>query len=128
MILFPEVLKQALATPLLENEALNVNDVCSNRPVSNLPFLSKVIEKSVHIQIDMYLCENFLYGEFQSAHRSSFSCETALGKIYNDILSLLDTTSNAVLLLFDINAAFDSVNHNLLLAKLFENFGFVDNA
>ena len=115
-------------TPLLKNKLLDVDDVCSYRPVSNLLFLSKVIEKCVHIQIDMYLCENFLYGEFQSAYRSGFSCETALVKISNDILSLLDTKSNAVLLLFDLTAAFDTENHNLLLAKLFENFGFADNA
>ena len=51
---------------MLKNKMLDVDDVCSYRPVSNLPFLSKVIEKCVHIQIDMYLCENFLYGEFQS--------------------------------------------------------------
>ena len=107
---------------------LDVDDVCSYRPVSNLPFLSNVIEKCVHIQIDVYLCENFLYGEFQSAYRPGFSCETALLKISNDILSLLVTKSNAVLILFDLTTAFDTVNHNLLLAKLFENFGFADNA
>ena len=60
----------------------------------------------------MYLCKNFLYGEFQSVCRSGFSCETALVKISNDILSLLDTKANAVLLLFDLTAAFDTVNHN----------------
>ena len=126
--IFPEVLKQACVTSLLKNEVLDVNDVCSYRPVSKLSFLSKVIEKCVHVQIDMYVCENFVYGEFQSAYRSGFSCETALVKVNNDILSLLDTKSNAALLLFDFTAAFDTVNHNLLLAKLFENFGFADNA
>ena len=125
--IFPEVLKQACVTPSLKNKMLDVDDVCSYRPVSNLPFLSKV-KKCVHIQIDMYLCENFLYGEFQSVYRSGFSCETAPVKISNDILSLLDTKSNAVLLLFDLIAVFDTVNHNLLLTKLFENFGFADNA
>ena len=112
---FP-LLKQACVTPLLKNKLLDVDDVCSYRPHSNLPFLSEVIKKCVHIQIDMYLCENFLYGEFQLAYRSGFSCETALVKISNDILSLLDTKSNAVLLLFDLTVAFDTVNHNLLLA------------
>ena len=82
----------------------------------------------MHVQIDMYLRENFLYGEFQSAYRCDFHSETALVKINNDILSLLDTKSNAALVLFDLTATFDTVNHNLLLAKLFENFGFAGNA
>ena len=60
-----------------------------------------------------YLCENSLHGYSQLAYRSSYSCETALVKIQNDILSILDAKSNAVVLLFDLSTAFDTVNHDL---------------
>ena len=78
-------------------------------------------------QINTYLRENSLYGYSQSAYRSSYSCETALVKIHNDILSIIDAKSNAVVLLFDLSAAFDTVKHNLL-RKSSTEFGFSDVA
>ena len=65
-----------------------------------------------------------------SAYRSSYSCETAIVKMHNDVLSILDAKSNAVVLLFDLIAAFDMVNHNhdLLLSKLSAEFGYADVA
>ena len=73
-----------------------------------MPSLGKLIEKCVFLQINSYLCESSFYGYSQSAYRSSYSCETALVKIQNDILSILDAKSNAVVLLFDLSAAFDT--------------------
>ena len=98
------------------------------RPVSNLPFFRKIIQKCVFLQINTYLCENSLYGYSQSAHRSSYSCETALVKMHNDILSILDAKSNAVVFLFDLSAAFDTVKHDLLLSQLSAEFVFSDVA
>ena len=69
-----------------------------------------------------------MHGYSQSAYRSSYSCETALVKIHNDILSILDAKSNAVVLLFDLSAAFDTIKHDLLLRKLSAEFGFSDVA
>ena len=102
---FCDVLKKASVTPLIKNENLDYDNIKSFRPVSNLPFLGKVIEKCVFLQINTYLCENLLYGYSQSAYRSSYSCETALVNIQNDILSISDAKSNAVLLLFDLSTA-----------------------
>ena len=125
---FPDVLKKACVTPLIKNENLDYDNIKNFRPVSNLPFLGKLIEKCVFLQINTYLCENSLYGYSQSAYRSCYSCETALVKIHNDILSILDAKSNAVVLLFDLSAAFDTVKHDLLLSKLSAEFGFSDVA
>ena len=93
-----------------------------------MPFLGKLIEKCVFLQINTYLHENSFYGCSQSADRSSYGCETALVKMLNDILSILDAKSNAVVLLFDLSAAFNTVNHDLLLRKLSAEFGFSDVA
>ena len=120
---FPDVLKKTCATPLIKNENLDNDNIKNFRPVSNLPFLGKISEKCV-FQINTYLCENSLYGYSQSAYRSSYSCETALVKIHNDIFSILDAKSNAVVFLFDLSTAFDTVKHDLLLSKLSAEFGF----
>ena len=69
-----------------------------------------------------------MYGYSQSAYRSSYSCETAYVNLHNDILSILDAKSNAVVFLFDLSAAFDTVKHDLLLSKLSAEFGFSDVA
>ena len=93
-----------------------------------MPFLGKIIKKCVFLQISTYPCENSLYGYSQSACRSGYSCETALVKIHDDILSIIDAQSNAVVLLFDLSAAFDTIKHNLLLSKLSAEVGFSDVA
>ena len=72
-----------------------------------------------------------MYRFSQSAHRSSYSCETANAKIHNDIyiLTIVDAKSNAIVLLFDLSPTFDTVNHNLLLiSKSSAEFGFADVA
>ena len=125
---FPDVLKKACVTLLNKNESLDNDNIKIFRPVSNLPFLGKLLEKSVFFQNNTYLCENSLYGYSQSAHRSCYSCETALVKMHNDILSFLDAKSNAVVLLFDLSAVFDTVKHDFLLSKLSAEFGFSDVA
>ena len=71
-----------------------------------------------------YLCKNSLHGYSHSAYRFSNGCETALVKIHNDIFSILGAKSNAVVILFDLSAAFDTVNHDLLLSKLSAEFVF----
>ena len=125
---FPDVLKKACVTPLIKNETLDNDNIKNFRPVSNLPFLGKIIEKCVFLQINTYLCENSLHGYSQSAYRSSYSCETALVKIHKGILSILDAKSSAVVLLFNLSAAFDTVKHDLQLSKLSAEFGFSDVA
>ena len=87
------------------------------RPISNLPFLSKVIEKCAYSQVMQHLLSNDLLGHFQSAYRPYHSCETALMMIHNDIVNMLDAKLNVVLLVFDL---FASVFH-------LESYGLTDN-
>ena len=83
---FPDAFKKACVALMIKNENLDNDNIKKFRPVSNLPFLGKIIKKCVFFQINTYLCENSLYGYSQSAYKFSYSCETALVKIHNDYL------------------------------------------
>ena len=125
--IFPDHFKHACIRPLLKSPTADQDAIKNYRPISNLSFLSKVIEKCVYNQIMPYLMSNDLFGVFQSAYRPYHSCETALVAIHNDIETMLDSKLNVALLTFDLSAAFDTVNHHLLLKKLHFQFGFCNN-
>ncbi|XP_072048603.1 uncharacterized protein [Amphiura filiformis] len=66
---------------------------------------------------------NNLYTKNQSAYRKYHSVETALVRVNNDLLQAVDTHGEAVLVLLDMSAAFDTVDHNILLRRLHERYG-----
>ncbi|KAL5249258.1 hypothetical protein ACHWQZ_G018198 [Mnemiopsis leidyi] len=124
---FPSLLKNALLRPAIKDESGDINSYKNYRPISNLPFLSKILEKAVQKQLDKHLDTHNLHAEHQSGYRKDHSCETATLTIYNDVLCLNDTKSKVVLLLLDLSAAFDTVNHEILLAKLKKVYGLRSN-
>ena len=75
---FPSSWKHATITPILKKAGLDPSIPSSYRPVSNLTFLSKVLERVVHNQMTRYLTANNLLPKFQSAYRQSHSTETVL--------------------------------------------------
>lgn len=125
---FPTDLKTAIVRPSLKKPTLD-SDVLENyRPISNLEYISKLIEKVVHKQLVEYLDKEKLFPKFQSAYRKFHSCETAVTKIYNDLLIMMDKRDNVVLLLLDLSAAFDTINHNILLNRLQNIYGITGTA
>jgi len=121
---FPSCLKSALVTPIIKDSKGNVDDMKNYRPISNLPFLAKLIEKCSYLQLVDYLNENHLFSEFQSGYRSFHSCETALVKIHNDLLSKSNNNlHHSLLVLLDLSAAFDTLNHELLIKVLRVSYG-----
>ena len=114
----PTTLKSALVTPLLKKSSLDINTLKNYRPVSNLPFLSKVMEKVVATQLNDYLTTNSLLEPLQSAYRQYHSTETALLKVHNDICLSLDSGKSVILVLLDLSAAFDTIDHTILLNRL----------
>ena len=125
---FPDAFKSAIITPILKKQSLDQNDLANYRPISNLSFISKVLEKVVLSQINEHLEENNLCKKIQSAYRPNHSTETALLRVQNDILSAIDDGNIVLLLMIDLSAAFDLVNHDILLARLETKFGITLNA
>ena len=125
---FPSALKHACVTPLLKKPGLDAEILANYRPISNLPFLGKVIERVVVNQLQHYLVENHLHAPMQSAYRPFHSTETALLRVQNDILSALDRRNEAILVLLDFSAAFDTIDHTQLIDRLVERYGITDKA
>ena len=125
---FPEMFKVASVRPGLKKANLDTDDFSSYRPISNLTYLSKIIEKVVHQQITDYISSNKMFSYFQSGYRKFHGCETAVSRIHNDILVMIDQKTNVVLLLLDLSAAFDTINHAMLLNRLNTYYGINDTA
>ena len=83
-------MKNAVLSALLKKPSLDFEILSNLRPVSKLKFLSKVIENVAATRLTNYLCDNNLNESLQSAYKKDHSCETALLRIQNDILKLID--------------------------------------
>jgi len=88
--ILPTSQKQAVVTARLKKPSLNPDDLNSYRPISNLSFLSKLIERAVASQFMAHSDSNHLLPPRQSAYRRRFSTETAVLLVYNDIIRAVD--------------------------------------
>ena len=124
---FTQQWKTALVKPLLKKVGMELTNT-SYHPVSNLPFLSKVVEKSVLLRFNRHCNEHNLMPNYQSAYRANFSCETVLVKLTDNLLWAMEHQEVTPLVAIDLSAAFDTVDHDMLLSVLSKKFGVVDNA
>lgn len=114
--------KMAIIRPLLQKIGLEL--LCKNyRPVSNLNFISKLVEKAALLWFEEHCRINHLMPDYQSAYRENYLCKTALAKICNDLLWSLEKSKVVPLLAIDLSAAFDTVSHSGLLYVLSKTFG-----
>ena len=108
---FPAQLKQARVQPLLKKSTLDPNDVSSYRPISNLPYISKFIERVVVSRLSHHTSRstfNLLPAQ-KSAYWSFHSTETALLSVHNNLVCAIDSGKVSLLVLLDLSAAFDIV-------------------
>lgn len=116
-------MKTADVIPLLKNRSLDQNMLKNYRPVSNLMFLGKLIERVVHRRLESHMDALNLHINEQSAYRKCHSTETLLVRIWNDLLVAADERTATVVMMLDLSAAFDTVDHDLLLRILKNEIG-----
>ena len=93
----------------------------SYRPVSNLSFMSEIVEKCALIRFNNHCHVHTMLPQYQSAYCKFQSCETSLTKLVNDCLWAMDDQVTA-LVAIDLSAAFDTVDHGILLDVLNKQF------
>jgi hypothetical protein len=120
--------KSASVSPLIKKHNLPSDDLSSYRSISNLVFLSKVLERIIHTRIDSHLLSFPSICRFQSAYRKFHSTETALLRIQNDLLLASNQQKVSALVLLDLSSAFDTIDHNVLLSRLHSTYGFSGSA
>ena len=125
---FPSSLKHGIITPLLKKTTLDRNVLSNFRPVSNLSFLSKLIERAVLMLLTEHLSKFSLLPVHQSAYRANHSTETALLSLFDDFLNTADQNDASALVLLDLSAAFDTIDHQILLERLSHCFGLSGTA
>ena len=119
---FPKVWKAALVDPRLKKSG-QAASLTNLRLLSNLQFISKLTERTVCDQTAEHVSRSGFYTLLQSAYRAGHSTETALLKVQNDILLAMDRQHVTHLVLLDLSAAFDTVDHRVLLHRLEVTYG-----
>jgi len=120
----PSSFKQTVVSPILKKPNLDSFEPNNYRPISKLPFLSKILERVVAGQLTAFLDGNNFINKFQSGFRKCHSTETALLKVSNDIMMAADSGQYSVLILLDLSSAFDTLDHNVLINRLRNETGF----
>ena len=114
--------------PLLKKPSLDKEVLKNYHPVSNLPFMSKVVERVVATRIESHIMLNSLHDDIQSAYRTGHSTETSLLRVHHDITYALDNNACVILLMLDLSATFDVIDHDILFYRLQYSFGIFGSA
>ena len=120
----PLSLKHAIIKPILNKPGLDIECLSNYMPISQIPFIIKILESIVSKQLINYLIANSLVDTRKSAYRKFHSPETLLLSILDDFLNKLDNNSNIQLILLDLSAAFDTIDHSIL-STCIEDIGII---
>ena len=119
--------KKAIIRPLIKSSKLQ-RELKNYRPISNLSFISKSIEKAALLQFSTFFEDQNLLPTYQSAYRKHHSTETAVLNICDEILENAEHNKLTAMVCLDLSAAFDTVNHSILKYVMEHYFGLKDTA
>ena len=125
-----DALKSAVIFPLIKEigSLVDKENLKNYRPVSNLQFVGKLMERVVDNRLQKHLSSNNLNSVKQFGYKKHHSTETLLLKIVNKLLPSVDNNIPCVALLLDLSAVFDTVDHKKLLDILYCDLGVVGTA
>ena len=123
-----EGVKQSVIDPLLKKSGLDIDTKKNYRPVNNLVFFSKLIERVVQRRIDSQMNTNNLQSDTQFAYKKHHSTETMILGLVNDVLLGFDDNKCTIVLFLDLSAAFDTIDTEKLLNILSDEIGITGTA
>ena len=108
---FPQSEKNGIIYPILKSHDLDLENLANYRPITNISYIAKLIETGMYEQLSEYALDNGLIPSCQSAYRSDHSTETALTRVYSDIIYNLDQNKHTLTIFLDLSTAFDCIDH-----------------
>ena len=119
--IFPDELKVAKVVPIYKKD--NPQEFGNYRPVSVLPCISKILERIVYNRSYEFLSKNHLLYKKQYGFRTDHSTYMAVIDFINAVTKAIDQNMNTVGIFMDLSKAFDTIDHDILLSKLY-HYGF----
>ena len=118
-----EGIKESVIKPLLKKQGLDSETFNNYRPVANLTFISKLVEKAVLSRLNKHMNLHNLHCPSQHGYKKHHSTETLLLELIDDILVGFERNSATIVLLIDLSAAFDTIDTGRLLKILYHEIG-----
>ena len=125
---FPAIFKQAIVNPLIKKPGLDKSEPSNFRPISNLNNISKLLERLFLTHFQPYISNSPNFNPLQSAYRKFHSTETSLLNTLDQVYTAADSSQPTVLVSLDLSAAFDTIDHHILLSRLQASFGVSGSA
>ena len=120
---FPASIKLVVVSPLLKKQGLDSDNPANHRPISNLHNISNILECLFLFRLQPHVFSFPNFNQFHSAYRQHHFTETALLSTLDNIFRSSDEGKPSTLISLDLSAAFDMIDHRILLSRLHTSFG-----